>query len=232
MKTTLSVGLPSYKEVRTNLGVAWRNSPATVLLVACCVGWFLLMQSITGHTPVGDVRAGALVVGAVWRGHIYEFVSSLFVHASWLHLLVNMISLWSLRIVEQIFRWRFFLVVYVLAGIVGNLISVFFYSPGTILLGASGAIFGIFGVILVMSYLGLFTKRTTYWIWFLLAVNLLFDLVQPQINILAHLGGLICGAGLLFLFRNFGNRHMVWKGASYVCIVLIGLAWIGVCARL
>lgn len=125
---------------------------------------------------------------------IYRMVTSMFLHADFFHLLANCYAIYALgEAVEQIFGTKKFLVIYFIAGIMGSMAS-FILSPHNAL-GASGGIFGFFGVHLYLYlrkpdvYKKIFGKS----IFFLLILNLYIGFSNPQIDNYAHIGGLVGG---------------------------------------
>lgn len=140
----------------------------------------------------------------------YRIVSAMFLHASFMHILLNMISLLSVGIItERIFgRWRF-LTIYFVGGIVAGFAQAFF-TPEAPSLGASGAIFAIFGafgafILLRRRVLGPAANSLIgQWVFFLL-LNLAFSFA-PGIGLYDHLGGLITGFLLAALFVSTAPR--------------------------
>lgn len=134
----------------------------------------------------------------------YRVLTAMFLHANFMHILVNMISLFSVGIItERIFgKWRFFLL-YFVGGIVAGLAQAFL-TPDVPSLGASGAIFaifGAFGAFILMRRRSLGPAANSLigqWIFFLL-LNLAFSFA-PGIGLYDHLGGLITGFVLAALF--------------------------------
>jgi len=145
----------------------------------------------TGALPIYQFgQVGYLVIN---EGFYYQLVTSLFVHASIVHIAGNMIFLliFGLR-GEELFSLPEYLLIYLGGGLVGNLLSLAFLPLNVPSVGASGAIFAMFGAAT------LFARRTVGQSIFgalIYAFFLLFLSVGPGVNILAHLGGL--GAGLL-----------------------------------
>lgn len=141
---------------------------------------------------------------AIEQGQLYRLASVTLVHAGYLHLFLNMYALWIIGpIVESIWGWRLFALFYVLTA-VGASTASFLASPGPAV-GASGAIFGLVGVILagtrahhpaldqraraIVPQLGMFT-----------VINLAFGfLAGGMIDNAAHVGGLIAGLWLGFV---------------------------------
>lgn len=170
------------------------------------------------------------------NGEYYRFVTALFVHAGWLHLLFNMYALYYFgRLVENMYGSSKFIVVYLLTGLAGNVLSQFFYY-GTPSVGASGAIFGLVGLLLGATYFRHefpdYAKKQMY---LLLIPVVLFNVVYgfipgTDINNAAHLGGF--GAGLLFgaflspMYRWLKPKKL-WKAGAVVSVLLITVSFVG-----
>ena len=128
-----------------------------------------------------------------YQGAYYQLFTSMFVHASIAHIGGNMLFLlvFGLR-GEEIFSLPEYLGVYLGAGLAGNLLSLA-WGPNLLSVGASGAIFGLFGAIVVYSRRSIrqsILGALVYAIFLFLIMGF-----GPGVNILAHIGGL--GFGLL-----------------------------------
>lgn len=147
-------------------------------------------------------RMGALSPGAVLQdGQWWRIVTSAFLHGGLLHLFVNMISLWSLgRFIEMLMGPTRMLVVYVLALAVSGLGVVYFSPMNTPTLGASGAIFGLFGALFAAGFKlgrpGMQLIRDNIGI---LVLNLVMTFTIPGISKAAHVAGLIGGFIVTYL---------------------------------
>ncbi|WP_018133435.1 rhomboid family intramembrane serine protease [Effusibacillus pohliae] len=178
----------------------WRNvfvetsSKAVYSLLAIMIGLFAWMWAAGAGDPSAVlIRFGAKVNERILAGEYWRLVTPMFLHLNVLHLLVNAFALYSLRNAEWIFGSNRFLLIFLLAGISGNVAS-FAASPYPAV-GASGAIFGILGALL---YFG--TQRREFFrrtmgsaIWTTLAINLLLGLMIPNISNSGHIGGLAGG---------------------------------------
>ena len=132
----------------------------------------------------------------------WRYVTSMFLHADWEHLLFNAFAILVFappleRLIGH-FRYSAF---YLLAGILANVYSAAIHLGGDerIAVGASGAVYGVFGAYL---YLALFRKRvmdeaSRKTVYAILLTGLLYSIVSPRIDIWAHAGG--CLAGFLML---------------------------------
>jgi rhomboid protease GluP len=132
------------------------RSPATYLLLAVNVGVYLgmVLAGVDPLTPSPDdlVHFGANYPLAVLVGHQWwRIITAMFVHVGILHLAANMWCLWNLGVIGEPLLGMFgVLSVYVLTGAAGNLLSLTFNGRGQVGAGASGAVFGIAGILIVL----------------------------------------------------------------------------------
>lgn len=122
----------------------------------------------------------------------WRMITALFVHSerSLIHILFNGYSLWVLGMVlERLLGARRFLALFFTAGLGGSL-AVLWLAPAQAVIGASGAIFGLFGALLVIqrNFGG-----TNPQLLIVLVLNLLLGFVVPGISWQAHIGGLVTG---------------------------------------
>lgn len=162
----------------------------------------------------------------VLRDELWRLFTSMFMHADGIHLAMNMLALYLLgQSVEPLFPRAIYLVLYLIAGLFGGLVSIYFH-PTTPGLGASGAIFGLFGVmvgfaILYRNQMGPGFQHFMKQIGVLLGINLLFGLFVPSVDLSAHIGGLIVGfIGGLMVSKNLNN---VWIYGLLMLLVMGGL---------
>ena len=84
---------------------------------------------------------------------LFRLISSIFLHGGIFHLLCNMYSLYILGPqLESFFGKTKFVVIYIISGVIGNLLSMTFLQDGVVSVGASGAIFGLLGALLYFGY--------------------------------------------------------------------------------
>ncbi|MBO0440822.1 small hydrophobic molecule transporter [Enterococcus sp. DIV0212c] len=141
--------------------------------------------------------------GAMSRGEIlnlqeyWRFFTPMFLHIGWLHFAVNMVTLYYVGSqVESIYgHWRY-LVIYLLSGIAGNIVSFTFGSPLSISAGASTSLFGLFGAFVILGRhfrnnpaISFMVQRYATFI----GINLIFNLFSSSVDIMGHIGGLIGG---------------------------------------
>ncbi|CAN5744408.1 hypothetical protein BH23CHL8_BH23CHL8_13220 [soil metagenome] len=141
----------------------------------------------------------ALADGELWR-----LVSPVLVHGSLIHLCFNMYALWIIGpIVETLYGSVRFAGLYIMCAAAGSVAS-YAFSDVRFSVGASGAVFGLFGVLLVADRahkpaLTRGARNLTMQIGLLIGLNLFIGLTVPRIDNAAHLGGLAAGAWLGFV---------------------------------
>jgi rhomboid protease GluP len=167
----------------------------TYILIALNVAIYIAGAVVGGNaftTSDGVVAQWGQVNQFVFQGAYYQLITSMFIHASIVHLVGNMLFLliFGLR-GEEMFSLPEYLGVYLVGGLVGNVLSLAF-GPYFISVGASGAIFALFGACVIYSRRSV---RQSILGALVYAFFLFFINTGEGVNILAHLGGL--GFGLI-----------------------------------
>ena len=194
-----------------------KKYPVTSSLLLLTAGVFLSMLLVRGfdYESVQTVYDFGGVIGAeiqVDPSQSWRLLAAMFVHIGLQHFVLNMVTLYFLgRIAEDLFGSKAFLALYILSGLMGNLF-VMIFSPEVVAAGASTALFGIFGAIASMRFIA----RSPYIQYLsqsytsLILVNILFSFM-PGISLAGHLGGLVGGGILAFVFPVYGERDSVKK---------------------
>lgn len=131
----------------------------------------------------------------VKAGEIYRLITATFLHADFFHLLFNMYALYLIGSqLEGFYGKTKYTLIYLVSGIFGSMLSLLFLGPNWSL-GASGAIFGLFGSLLYFGYHYRIYLGTTIKTQILpiILINLVLGFAIPGIDVMAHLGGLIGG---------------------------------------
>jgi rhomboid protease GluP len=171
----------------------------TYILIAINVAVYVYTSVVGGNFLETNfdliVRYGQ--VGAlVYAGNYYQLLTSMFVHASIVHLAGNMIFLlvFGLR-AEEMFSLPEYLLIYFAGGLTGNLLSLvpFFLDPMIPSVGASGAIFAMFGAAIIHARRTVGQSIIGALIY---AFFLLFLSAAPDVNNFAHIGGLVTGLAI------------------------------------
>jgi rhomboid protease GluP len=142
------------------------------------------------------------------KGEWWRLLSAMFLHGGMTHLLMNMVSLYIVgRGMELYFSRQAYLLIYLFSGLLGALASLFMH-PESVGIGASGAIFGVFGA-LAGFFLAYRKRIATHSREFMkdfaaiLGVNLMLGFSIESIDVSAHIGGLLAGfVGGFMLSRN------------------------------
>jgi len=192
-------------ELAQLLHVGPRRAPVTTVLLLCNVLIFIAMLSngagVWHTSSVVPLAWGANFGPATQDGQWWRLLSALFLHFGLIHLVLNMWALWDVgRLMEQLLgRWRYALL-YLGSGVVGNLLSLVVQGNVAVSGGASGAIFSLYGALLVFLWRERHQVNRGEFRWFFGAATAftVFALVMgqlvPGIDNAAHLGGLIAGA--------------------------------------
>jgi rhomboid protease GluP len=173
---------------------------ATIGLIAACSLIFLDQLRIDGLAGLNSiVDSGAMDLQRVQAGEVWRVVSAGFLHAGVDHLIGNMVMLYILGMAcEHAFGVGPFLFLYVASCISGSLLTLI---PGVPMVGASGAIFGLAGALIGLTY----RRRHTIEVrdrrlGFVLAAWSVYTIARglfnPYVSNSAHLGGLIGGLAL------------------------------------
>jgi len=129
---------------------------------------------------------------AVNDGQYYRLLTVALVHGGWVHLICNMLALFSIGTpIENFYGKNKYVFILLTSLITGSLASYLFNPPNTYAVGASGMIFGLFGALAITGKrMGANLKEAST----LIAVNLAIPFLIPGIDWKAHLGGLIGGS--------------------------------------
>ena len=206
--------------------IAGLDAPATVALVVVNVIIYAITVAQGGAglgEPGGKLFLDGALIGAAidLDGQWYRLVTAMFLHASLLHLAFNMLALyWLGSIVEQALgSWRF-LALYFVSGIAGSAGALVFSNPFAVTVGASGAIYGIMGALLVLEYraTGSFAGPALG----LIVLNLALTFAIPNISIGGHLGGLAGGILATFALAHFRYVQPRALGPALVALIAVG----------
>ena len=199
------------------LHAAPAQAPVTMALLAANVLVFLAMllngaSLWHGNTTV-PLQWGANFGPATQDGQWWRLGSALFLHFGIIHLMLNMWALWDVgRLIEQLFgRWRF-ITLYLGSGIIGNLLSLALQGNQAVSGGASGAIFSLYGALVVFllrerrqvdpgEFRWLFGASSAF-----IVLALVMGFLVPGIDNGAHFGGLVAGALLSLVLARRWTR--------------------------
>ena len=167
----------------------------TYILIALNVAVYIYTSVVGGsflETNYDMIwRYGQVNGLVIYYGQYWQLFTSMFVHASIAHLVGNMLFLliFGLR-GEEMFSLPEYLLVYFLGGLIGNLLSLLFLPLDVPSVGASGAIFAMFGACTIYARRTVSRSIIGALVY---AFFLLFLSSGPGVNDLAHIGGLVAG---------------------------------------
>lgn len=215
-------------------GVATTGPPTvTYALIGLCVVAYLLQWTVRTFTYDGffSPKLGEL---QPWR-----FLTAAFLHdtSQPLHILLNMLCLWQVgSLIENMLGRARFIALYFISALAGSVGYLLFAFPPqnlaefstsmwmTPMLGASGAVFGLFAALLLMlRRLG----RSAGGLIVLLGLNALMPLIYPSIAWQAHLGGFVGGAavvGALIATADPARRRLQWPALAAITVLLVAVA--------
>ena len=189
-----------------------------IFIAAINIIWFLYM-TVTKKTysNEGMLACGAMLSDVLETGNYEQIFTAFFVHFDITHLCNNMVMLIAMgAMLENHTGTKSFLIIYMLSGIGGNIISAYWHTmQGQIVIsaGASGAIFGIVGGFLAAIILnkGRIKDMTTKKLIIFAALSIYQGFANPGTDNAAHVGGFICGflaAAVCEIFRKVsGVKH-------------------------
>jgi len=210
----------------------FKEYPLTYSLIAINIIIYII-SSILSHNIVDmDMEVlgnmGALFGPfVVFKGEWWRLFTSMFLHAGMTHILMNMFSLYLIgRGVEMYFEKKAYILIYLFSGLLGAMASLYMH-PQSLGIGASGAIFGIFGALAgfflahkdkIASQSKAFMKDFTI----VLGINLVLGLSLPSIDVSAHIGGLVVGFIGGFIVSK--NPKFIW---GYSALMIVAMLFVG-----
>jgi membrane associated rhomboid family serine protease len=212
------------RRVTTVAGGAPISRPlVTYSLIGVNVAIFLVQFAAGVNAVAGDW--GMWPVGVAVNGEWWRLVTAAFLHGSFLHIAFNMYVLYALGpTLERILGHSRYLLLYLLAALGGGVASYVFSDIRTVSVGASGAIFGLMGALVVAG------RRLRYdvtQVLILLGINVAIGFFSPGVDWRAHLGGLVTGAvvAAIMVFPPRRYRTVVQVvGLLGVFLVLVAFA--------
>ncbi len=200
-----------------------KEYPLTYTLMAISIVIFILGQlssSLDMYLYQNGVLHGYSVV---MKGELYRLFTSIFLHADAMHIVMNMLSLYIVgTMVEKLFSKSAYLGIYFASALFGSFTSIYMHLGGQAV-GASGAIFGLFGALAGFAFVHRNTMRNQFISFmknfgFILLINLVIGFVFPSIDVLAHVGGLV--AGMVGGFVIAKNPKYLWSYLLVLGLVL------------
>ncbi|MGW0534605.1 rhomboid family intramembrane serine protease [Streptomyces sp. NPDC003032] len=218
---------PAANRPRTVAGGTIAADPrlVTKILLGLNVALFMVQLAVGDRfTDQYDMLGRAIVpelgsVEGVAEGQWYRLVTAMFLHGSIMHIAFNMLSLWWIGgpLEAALGRVRY-IALYMASGLAGSALTYLLAEPNQPSLGASGAIFGLFGATAILMRRLNYDMRPVI---ALLAINLLITAFWPNIAWQAHVGGLVGGVivGYAMVHAPRERRNLIQYGSCALVLV-------------
>jgi membrane associated rhomboid family serine protease len=219
---------------RTFVGAEVGTRPLVMpVLIALNVLMFVL-TAVQAQSVANNQKSPLFAEFVLWPtgvaglGEWWRLLTAGFLHYGMTHIAFNMLALYVLgRDLEPAFGRLRFLALYLVSMFGGNVAVYLFGSPDALTAGASTAVYGLMGAMLVAVLKLKLNPGTALAV---IGLNVVLSFTLPGISLLGHLGGLVVGAGLAAgLIYAPRERRDLWQGAlvAATVVVLIGLALVG-----
>jgi len=209
----------------------FRRFPLTYGIILLNSAFFLFSILLSGD--VVDINLKTLVdLGALYgplvvlKGEWWRLLSAMFLHGGMTHILMNMVSLYVIgRGMELYFSKTAYISIYLFSGLLGGMASLYMH-PESVGIGASGAIFGVFGALggFFLAYrdqIASHGKMIMKDFAVILGLNLVMGLSIPSIDMSAHVGGLIVGfLGGFVIARYHAKGVMIFTGLGLIALFI------------
>lgn len=214
--------------------VPWATYGLIALNIAVWLATLYLGGGIQGSPADKLLQWGGNAASEVQKGQWWRLLSATFLHSGLLHVAMNMLGLYAAGVtLERIYGARQFLLVYFASGLIGSALSLSWTAQGSVSVGASGAVFGILGalVVAVLKHKDKLPRRFSSRITGL-GVYVVYALIQgfseSGIDNAAHIGGLLGGCLLaLILPERFDlerfRRLQLSRDLAALGIVILGV---------
>lgn len=215
------------------------NLTATRVLLVAILAGFILELGVGGANALTEgpselklVHLGAIQPFLIANGQYWRLFTAIFLHAGILHIGFNAYALWLFgSMIERDFGTPKFLAIFFVTGLLASIASYAFGPEVTVGVGASGAIFGIFGAFIAWNYRRrhlAMAAANLRWALMLIALNAFLAFGFSTIDWRAHVGGLISGVAAGWIAEGWGprpqRRAILFGGFAALIALGIGIA--------
>jgi rhomboid protease GluP len=221
------------EEIDKVLNLSGSNLYVTYAIIAINVIVFILM-AIDGagiFTPnaLTHIKWGSNFTPLTLSGDWWRLITSIFIHFGIIHLAMNAYALYMAGVfLEPMLGKTKYIVAYLSTGIFAGIISLWWHKDGVNSAGASGAIFGLYGVFLALLFTNLIPKQMRSSLLQSIGIFVVFNLVygmKSGIDNAAHIGGLISGMLIGFIFYlEMSGKSNVKKSIVTLLIAILTIA--------
>lgn len=191
-----------------------RYYPVTSLLLAANIVMFIVEMVYGGSNDSYTLlRLGAVTNVPMLDTEWWRLFAAMFLHAGFRHLFSNCFAILVFAPpLERLMGHFKYILLYVLSGVIGNIISLAVYQRSAdyhIAVGASGAVYGIYGAFLFIALFQrhLMDESSRKTLYSLLMIGVVYSLAVPQINWIAHFGGLLAGFLVYAILSRFVKKR-------------------------
>ncbi|HKS42990.1 MAG TPA: rhomboid family intramembrane serine protease [Blastocatellia bacterium] len=219
-----------------------RSNPFTMIFIGINLGVFALEWLAGG---MGSLSADIMVLRAMGakdnplintQHEYWRFITSNFLHIGFLHLLFNNYALMIIgQEIERIYGSARFVILYIVTGIVASMAS-YYFNPEVTSAGASGSIFGLFGVMAAFGFKyrkelpEFLSKNIKRQIIPVIIINLAFGFIVRIVDNSAHIGGLLSGIALAFIipYKRLDEKKTAgaWRSLQIICLAVALISFV------
>ncbi|ATL46568.1 hypothetical protein COR50_04890 [Chitinophaga caeni] len=209
----------------------------TPVIIGLNVLVYILMV-ITGTNPIDPSVADVVKWGAnnrelVMSGQWWRLITSAFLHGGIIHLLFNMYAFVYIGVMlEPILGRLRFIIAYVLAALLASIASIWYHDVSSVGVGASGAIFGMYGVFLALLTTNFIDKHVRKGLLSSIGLFVVFNLaigaggnIDNSAHIGGLIGGLICGYIFYLSLKKPDNKSLFANTNFLACLVILAVCW-------
>ncbi|AIQ68253.1 rhomboid family intramembrane serine protease [Paenibacillus graminis] len=192
-----------------------RYYPVTCILILLNVLMFIVLTANGGSTNLETLlKYGATLNAGPEMDEMWRYVTATFLHNGFAHLFFNCFALLVFAPpLERLMGWWRYALLYMAGGYIANYLSVIFSSrsvvdTATVSVGASGAIYAVYGAFLYIALLqrGMMDENSSKTLYGLLVMGIIMSFATPYVNWMAHLSGLAAGFFLYGLIIRIFKR--------------------------
>jgi rhomboid protease GluP len=179
-----------------------RRFPQTTIILLLNTIYFLYLKLFAADVPLQELW-GIYNIDRIHDGEWYRLLTAMFTHLDFMHFFLNAISIYLFAsVLEYVTRAWMYAVIYFGSGAFSYL-CVYVLSDATFTVGASGAVFGMFGALFYLSrnQSSLFDRATRNMLNIIIIFNLVATFLIADVSAAGHIGGLLAGYALAYLLR-------------------------------
>ena len=219
------------EEINKVMKLSGSNLYATYAIIGINVIVFILMvidgaEIFSVTNGLVHIKWGSNVTALTLSGDWWRLITSMFIHFGIIHLAMNMYALYTAGVyLESMLGKAKYIAAYFCTGIIAGIVSLWWHKEGLNGAGASGAIFGLYGVFLALLFTNLIPKQVRSALLQSIGIFVVFNIVygmRSGIDNAAHIGGLLSGMliGFIFYLELSGKLNIMRSLATVLIIIL------------